>query len=145
LAAFSNAAFTANTSDPNWNSGTVAQHSNGNWCFFSEPRPDNTIFCMGNPEEVTSVLTAHLQTATTSVNYYKPGSPAVRLGGPELPVDTNDGNVYLCLTGQASDGKYVSKCSLVTSDNEIGFTPGCERLEPQANDVTDGCYANSSA
>lgn len=127
-------------------SSVIEQNTAGTWCYYPAPRSNRTIpldrGCTGSNADFQAVMATHLAQAA-SISYYS--ASLDRLGGPEYPVKTSAGKVYLCISGRAIDGLYETSCEQATSDNQFGRGPFGNRtvcaLQVSQQTVSDGCYA----
>ncbi|KAH6873518.1 hypothetical protein BKA70DRAFT_283012 [Coprinopsis sp. MPI-PUGE-AT-0042] len=147
-------AFTTSVSSGN---DTVEQNSRDTWCYYpsltNSTQVLDTIDCKGprGKADLRRVMETHLSQKpddSLSIAYYSAGLE--RLGGVELPVGAaRRGKVYLCLSGQADDGRYKTSCEVTEDDNAFGpwDANGDERanvtvcaVEVGQRNVSDGCY-----
>ncbi|KAF8157238.1 hypothetical protein B0H34DRAFT_798532 [Crassisporium funariophilum] len=129
------AAFTTTT---RFGSDYVEQNAAGTWCYYPaalQPRSID-VACVGKAAEFAAAMDAHLN-LTTTINYFD--ASLDRRGGPEWPVDTTVGKIYLCLSGRGGDGSYLTECALSRRDNTFGAYTDC-KIEASQQRVTDGCY-----
>ena len=131
---FSQAAFTQVTRS---SGSTVEQNSQGTWCFYPQSTFRVDAACTGNNAQFSAVIDAHIAQGS-SISYYSPSLQ--RLGGPEYPVKTTNGQVFLCLSGRTLDGQYVTQCETSVRDNSFGSAFGKCALDRSQVAVTDGCY-----
>jgi len=130
----SKAAFTEPTSN---GQDSIQQNGEGTWCFYPRANFKTDVACTGNDAQFEPVMEVHLSQGV-SISYYAPSLE--RLGGAEYPVKTTQGHVFLCISGRALDGKYVTHCEITWSDNRFGKASAMCGLEIAQEEVTDGCY-----
>ncbi|TFK21496.1 hypothetical protein FA15DRAFT_672496 [Coprinopsis marcescibilis] len=142
------AAFTRPITDPDI--GTIIQSARGTFCFQPTARSElppagqTELICTSikNDPSLELVFAQQLLNATTSINYYHApeGGSVVRLGGANFTLRLPPIPTYLCVSGQASDGEFVTRCATTFMDDDFGGPIGCEERSVAQVKNDDGCY-----